>query len=140
MELEQPITYRGTIYPWHCDHMGHMNVMFYVGKFDEASWSFLASVGITPEYLRQSGCGMVAAEQSLAYKRELFAGDTVFVRSRVLEVREKVLFFVHEMVNAQTLELAATARFTAVHIDRATRKACPMPAHVQAHLRAARAA
>ena len=20
-------TYRGAVYPWHCDHMGHMNVM-----------------------------------------------------------------------------------------------------------------
>jgi acyl-CoA thioesterase FadM len=31
------VTHRGTIYPWHCDHMGHMNVMWYVGKFDEAT-------------------------------------------------------------------------------------------------------
>ena len=31
-------TYRGAVYPWHCDHMGHMNVMWYVGKFDEATW------------------------------------------------------------------------------------------------------
>lgn len=22
-----PVTYRGTVYPWQCDHMGHMNVM-----------------------------------------------------------------------------------------------------------------
>lgn len=26
------LTYRGAVYPWHCDHMGHMNVMWYVGK------------------------------------------------------------------------------------------------------------
>ena len=24
-------TYRGAINPWHCDQMGHMNVMWYVG-------------------------------------------------------------------------------------------------------------
>ena len=24
-------TYRGIVYPWHCDHMGHKNVMWYVG-------------------------------------------------------------------------------------------------------------
>jgi acyl-CoA thioesterase FadM len=23
-------TYRGTVMPWHCDHMGHMNVMWEV--------------------------------------------------------------------------------------------------------------
>ena len=32
------VTYRGTVFPWHCDHMGHMNVMWYTGKFDEATW------------------------------------------------------------------------------------------------------
>jgi hypothetical protein len=21
------LTYRGTVYPWHCDHVGHLNVM-----------------------------------------------------------------------------------------------------------------
>ena len=29
-----PLTYRGGVYPWHCDHVSHMNVMWYVGKFD----------------------------------------------------------------------------------------------------------
>jgi acyl-CoA thioester hydrolase len=33
------VTYRGVVYPWHCDHMGHMNVMWYVGRFDEATWA-----------------------------------------------------------------------------------------------------
>jgi acyl-CoA thioester hydrolase len=34
-------TYRGAVYPWHCDHMGHMNVMWYVGKFDLLRSAFL---------------------------------------------------------------------------------------------------
>ena len=37
------LVYKGLVYPWHCDHMGHMNVMWYVGKFDEATWAFFAS-------------------------------------------------------------------------------------------------
>ena len=40
-------TYRGTVYPWHCDHMGHMNVMWYVGKFDEATWNLFALLGLS---------------------------------------------------------------------------------------------
>ena len=39
-------TYRGAVYPWHCDHMGHMNVMWYVGKFDEATWHLFRMVGL----------------------------------------------------------------------------------------------
>jgi acyl-CoA thioester hydrolase len=34
MAEQGALTTRGTVYPWRCDHMGHMNVMWYVGKFD----------------------------------------------------------------------------------------------------------
>ena len=53
-------TYRGAVYPWHCDHMGHMNVMWYVGKFDEATWQFFAQIGLTPEFMRRHRRGMTA--------------------------------------------------------------------------------
>jgi acyl-CoA thioester hydrolase len=26
-----PITYKGCVYPWQCDQIGHMNIMWYVG-------------------------------------------------------------------------------------------------------------
>jgi acyl-CoA thioester hydrolase len=31
------MSYRGTVYAWHCDHVGDMSVMWYAAKFDEAS-------------------------------------------------------------------------------------------------------
>jgi acyl-CoA thioester hydrolase len=65
-----------------------MNIMWYVGKFDEANWNLFARLGLTPSYLRQSGRGMAAVQQNIAYKRELLAGDIVEVRSRLLELRE----------------------------------------------------
>src|SRR5262245_1013937 len=91
---ESIVTYRGAVYPWHCDHMGHMNVMWYVGKFDEATWQLLASVGLTPTRLRQDSIGMVAVEQRTEYKRELRAGDLLTVRSFVQEAREKSVLLV----------------------------------------------
>lgn len=54
------LTYRGAVYPCHCDHVGHMNVMWYVGKFDEATWQFFNSVGLSPSYLRTSQRVMAA--------------------------------------------------------------------------------
>src|SRR5512142_1202297 len=92
-------TYRGVVYPWQCDHMGHMNVMWYVGKFDEATWNLFAEAGIKPSYIRKQARGMAAVQQNITYKRELHAGDVVAVRSAVLEAREKVLRYVHEMTN-----------------------------------------
>jgi len=122
-----PITYRGVVYPWHCDHVGHMNVMWYVGKFDEATWQLFAMFGLTPSFLREQGRGMAAVQQNIAYRRELRAGDVVSVRSGVLEIREKVIRFFHEMHNDETGEIAATAELTAVHLDTALRKSCPFP-------------
>src|SRR5207302_10136432 len=100
-------TYRGAVYPWHCDHMGHMNVMWYVGKFDEATWQFFALLGLTPEFLRRNRRGMAAVEQRIAYQRELYAGDVVTVGTAALEVRDRVIRFVHEMRNGASADVAA---------------------------------
>jgi acyl-CoA thioester hydrolase len=127
----QEATYRGTVYPWHCDHVGHMNVMWYVGKFDEASWNFFARLGLTPSYLRESGRGMAAVEQKVAYKRELLAGDIIEIRSSLLEIREKSIRFQHEMRNAETGEIAARCEFTGVHMDRKLRKSAPFEAAIR---------
>ncbi|MCL1597589.1 MAG: acyl-CoA thioesterase, partial [Actinomycetia bacterium] len=72
--MPDEVTYRGVVYPWHCDHMGHMNVMWYVGKFDEATWVFFSGNGLTPAYLRESGRGMAAVDQHIRYAQELVAG------------------------------------------------------------------
>ena len=124
-------TYRGTVYPWHCDHVGHMNIMWYVGKFDEANWNFFARLGLTPSYLRESGRGMAAVQQQITYKRELLAGDIIDIRSTLLEVRDKSIRFVHDMRNAETGEIAAICEITAVHIDRRARKAVALPTAVR---------
>lgn len=132
MTAVQTITYRGAVYPCHCDHMGHMNVMWYTGKFDEATWNLFADLGITPTYMREQQRGMAGVQQNTAYKEELFAGDVIEVRSRVLEVRDKVIRFLHEMRNIEKGTVAATTELTAVHLDRQTRKSCPFPPAIRA--------
>ncbi len=133
---EPLITFRGAVYPWHCDHMGHMNVMWYTGKFDEATWSLFLALGLTPSYLREQGRGMAAVEQTISYRRELHAGDVVVVRSWILEVREKAIRFGHEMVNVESGEVAATSELTGVHIDTTARRARPLPPDVVERARA----
>jgi acyl-CoA thioester hydrolase len=124
--MDAPIeTYRGTVYPWHCDHMGHMNVMWYVGKFDEATWHLFGALGMTASYLRGAGRAMAAVQQDITYRRELNAGALVAVRSGVLEMRERVIRFFHEMRDEDSGEVAALCVLTAVHIDTQNRKACP---------------
>jgi acyl-CoA thioester hydrolase len=125
--MESGATYRGAVYPWQCDHIGHMNIMWYTGKFDEANWNLFARVGLTPTYLGESGCGMAGVQQNIAYRRELLAGDIVEIKSILLEIRDKSIRFLHEMRNAHTSEIAATCEITAVHLDRQARKSIPFP-------------
>lgn len=123
-------TYRGVVYPWHCDHMGHMNVMWYVGKFDEATWNLFAQLGVTSAFLRDNARAMAAVQQNITYQRELLSGDVVAVRSGMLEIRDKVAKFVHEMRDAQTGEVSAVCVLTAVHMDSVARKSTAFPVEV----------
>jgi acyl-CoA thioester hydrolase len=111
--------------------MGHMNVMWYVGKFDEATWQFFTLLGLTPDFLRRHRRGMAAVEQRIAYQRELVAGDVVTVVTAALEVRDRVLRFVHEMRNAESNQVAAVTALTAVYLDTETRKASAFPTTVK---------
>ena len=124
------LTYRGTVYPWHCDHVGHMNVMWYVGKFDEATWHLFNAIGLTPSYLRTAQRGMAAVDQHIVYVRELHAGAVVSVETVVRAIHEKRIVFEHEMRNDETGEVAACTTLVAVHMDTAARKSCPFPAAV----------
>lgn len=127
---EALLTYRGTVYPWHCDHVGHMNVMWYVGKFDEATWQLFNAIGLSPPYLRDAQRGMAAVDQHISYLQELHAGAVVSVRTRVLEVKERSIRFAHEMIDDASGAVAARTELKAVHLDTALRKSTAFDAAV----------
>jgi acyl-CoA thioester hydrolase len=125
------VAYRGVVYPWQCDQMGHMNVAWYVAKFDEATWYLGATIGLTPTYMAETKCGMAGVQQNITYKRELFPGAVVEVRSHIESVAERKIVLVHELRDAERDEVCATCELTAVHIDRVTRRAIPFPSEVR---------
>ena len=88
-------TYRGTVFPWECDANGHMNVRFYVAKFDEGTWQFMAQIGASREELKRRNCGPMAVSQNIAYTRELVPGDTIVVRSSVIALGKSSCRFRH---------------------------------------------
>ena len=121
------LTHRGTVYSWHCDHLGHMNNMWYAAKFDEASWNLVTQIGFTPSHLRQANCGLATVEQVTTFKQELLAGDCLEVWTELVEIRERVVRLRHAMHNVETGDLCATCAITAVHIDLAQRRSTPIP-------------
>ena len=125
---ELPITYRGVVRAEQCDHMGHMNVMWYVGKFDEGTWNLFASLGLTRSRMQKENRGVVAVEQCIEYKRELRAGDTLTVRTKMVEAKGKVVRFTHEMTNDATGEVSAITHLVGVYFDTLARKSDVLPA------------
>jgi acyl-CoA thioester hydrolase len=105
--------------------------MWYVGKFDEASWQLLSSLGLTRARFERERAGMAAVEQHIDYKRELHAGDIVTIRSEVLEVKDKAIRLIHEMRNDETGEVAAITVTVGVYFDTAARKARSLPLDVR---------
>jgi acyl-CoA thioester hydrolase len=123
-------TYRGVVYPWHLDHIGHMNVQFYTARFDEATWHFFAAIGITPTFLKANRRGMAAVDQHTQYKQELHAGDLIRITSELVEMKQKAVCFRHRMYNAETEQEVAVSDLVGVYIDADTRRATAIPAEI----------
>ncbi len=128
---ELPISYQGTVYPWQCDHMGHMNVMWYTGKFDEATWQYFARLGMTRAFFDDNNRGMAALEQTTKYLKEVRPGDILTVRTHTVEVARKTIRFRHEMSETSGGEAVATTELVAVYIDTSLRKGVILPDDVR---------
>lgn len=123
-------TYRGVVYPWMIDHVGHMNVQFYTARFDEATWQFLAELGLTPSFLARSHRSAVAVDQRTQYKREVLAGSLIHVASELLSLGRTSIRFVHRMYDSETEEQVAETELVGVYFDTDVRTATPLPAAV----------
>ena len=123
-------TYRGVVYPWQIDQVGHMNVQFYTARFDEATWHFFAAIGITSAYLKLNGRGMAAVDQHTRYRKELHAGALIRITSELLEIKSKTVRFRHRMYDAESGEEVAVTDLVGVHMDTATRRSVPFPQEI----------
>ena len=123
-------TARGTVYEWQRDHMGHVNVRAYLEFFDAACWQFYGMLGLSPSRLRSGELKLAAVQQNISYMKELYPGDTVVVRTGVVDLREKVVRFRHELLSTENGELSAVCEFTAVCLNPETRRSRPFPADV----------
>ncbi|MCL8208826.1 MAG: acyl-CoA thioesterase [Actinomycetia bacterium] len=107
--------------------MGHMNVQHYVAMFDQASWAFFESFGLSARRMELEGLGMAALVQHNEYQQELFAGTVVEITTAVLEITAKTVRFRHVMRRRADGAVAATSELVAALIDRRERRARPWP-------------
>lgn len=130
---QQPLlveTHLGHVAASECDHLGHMNVQFYVSKVSDAAWHVMASIGITPAFIRERRQAPAAVKQEISYLKELRAGDLVRMESGVLEASERKLTFFHRLVNIETGQVAMTSKVYTVNMDLDARRSAPFDAAV----------
>jgi acyl-CoA thioester hydrolase len=133
-------TYRGFVYPWSIDHVGHMNVQFYTARFDEATWHFLAHLGLSPSVLRARGHAAVAVDQRTTYRREVLGGTLLYATSELLGLGRTSIRFVHRLYDGETHDEVASTEFVGVYFDTTARGAIELPAEVHDRAEAMRAA
>jgi len=129
-------TFRGVVYPWHCDHQGHMNTMHYVGMFDQAFWHHMSALGFTRAYMDRMRGGFVDVRDTIEYKAEQGVGSLLVIESGLLKIGNTSMTALHRMRNVETGELAATSEKVSVYFDLEARSKAPLPGELRANMEA----
>ena len=119
--------YRSVVFPWHCDHIGHMNVRWYAHHFDDAGFHLWTVAGANQKKLHEDGFGLVVAQIKINYVREMKAGDLLVVRGGFSKVGGKSVQHHQRMYNADTNILCATQDTVEVLFNPETRRSDTMP-------------
>ena len=124
--MKKILTYRGMAMPWECDSNRHLNVMYYVNKFEQAGRNFMHEMGLH-ELSTNPEMGVVALEQKINYFQEVHADDLLKIHSSLLDIDTKAFTVLHEMYNIRTAEVISTMKIVFVLFDRMNRCALPFP-------------
>jgi acyl-CoA thioester hydrolase len=127
-------THRAVVFPWNCDHMGHLNVRWYAHFFDDAGFHLWSRIGVSHATLAKRGLATVIAKNTTEFLHELRAGELVAVESAFTRLGGKSLDAMHRMRNAETGALCATQHAVQVFFDPEARSPCPIPDDLRAAL------
>lgn len=124
-------SYKGAVLANECDSNNHMNVMYYINKFEHAGRSFSHELGIGHQFLKEHNLGVAVLEQLIQYKREVFEDDILNIYSYAIGSTNKVMNLYHEMYNLDTKVLSATVNIKLVMFDMNKRKSVNIPEHIR---------
>ena len=124
-------TYRGVVFPWHCDQFGHMNVRWYGHFFDDAAFQIWTVLGHGFKKMEADRIHTVIAKSTIEYMREVRAGDLFTIETGFLNCGTKSCTHLQRMVNADTGVLHAVQETVEVFFDSETRSSAEIPAAVR---------
>ncbi|MGF1453800.1 MAG: thioesterase family protein [Alphaproteobacteria bacterium] len=118
-------SFRGYVNTWECDDVGHMNVQFYIARFAQAQGVLNVALGLGARSARTTGLSLVPLEDHVHFRNELRVADTMTVASGIKDLSTDHLTVFHEMREAVSGTVAATA-LTRLALTR-TGDAAPVP-------------
>ena len=122
---------RNMVFPWHCDHYGHMNVRWYTHFFDDASFLIWSIIGINMREVVVTGVHSVIARTTTEYHHEVRAGDPVLIVGGFTRIGTKSLTISTRMLDANTRELRASNEYVVVFFDAKARHSADIPKDVR---------
>ena len=119
---------------WECDSNRHMNVMYYVDKFEHAGRNFTHELGILDEGFNPK-LGLVVVEMYIQYHKEVFEDDLLFVETSLLNIGNSSYRILHEMYNGRTKVKVSEMNLVSVLFNKETRKATPLSGEMKASMK-----
>lgn len=104
---------------YELDAFGHLNHAVYLNHFEEARVRTLESVGHPLQDLLDRGGGVHVVRIEVEYRRQVFLGDRLRIRTRVDEVKRSSIAVVQEALRPgeDGQEVACRARVVWVWVD-----------------------
>lgn len=125
-------TYRGCVHGWECDHYGHLNVQFYIGRISDGFGTLMGLIDMAGEAVARRNLGLVAVHQDVDYRRELRAGAPIAVQSGIAAIGGRKIRLHHRLLNVESGELAFEADVLCICMDLTARRSVPLPEDVVA--------
>lgn len=119
-------TFRGVVFPWHCDMMGHLATQHYMPLFDGAIYHLLGTLAPIIETEGETPLGWADVRHIIDYMDEIRAGDLLVLRSVVLKVGKSSITHRTYLCRAQSLKVCSILEGVTARFDLRTRKSVPL--------------
>lgn len=122
-----PLFYESVVPAEYEDANGHLNISGYLVIHNEASWPFMASLGMDARYLERAKSSIFDLEHHLRYLAEMRTGSPLRVHGMVAHRNQKLLHGMFFLIDDAERRLANTFEFVSAHVSLETRRSVPFP-------------
>lgn len=125
-------TYRGVVFPWEVDTVGHLTVAYYFERLEDATLNLLDAIGLGADYMARHRRGCVTVDCYVRYQQELRVGDILHIESGVIAVDNEGVRLGHKLFDSDTGVLCTTVEQQTRHVELGGSRPVPLGIEQQA--------